>query len=97
MQKFTEFFTTITLSLLGGIYSAWLFTFLWTWYITSQFGIKSPSLFGMWGILLIIQLIKEYKYSEEIDSFSEFMKKLFYKLIYITFGFGFGWVIHFFI
>lgn len=83
----------LCLDLLCGLLNAFAGTVLWAWFITPAFGIASPSLSLMFGIMIFAALFKSSTVKRE-ESISKMYSLIIVKPLTALF---FGWIIHFFI
>ena len=85
MEKLGNLFLAIIVSL----YKAFVFTFLWVWFIV-PFG--APELTLMWsmGIILVVTtLTHQYKPSDDFQ-FKDFI----HSMIVVSITWGLGWIYH---
>lgn len=99
---FSMFILLIIISIFTGIWTAYVATILWTWFVTPAFGMVSPTLWLMYGLLLTVRypfsFIMEKLPETEAKIKGTFGKSIESLLFSIFYPLGFllvGWGIHF--
>lgn len=95
---------------LAGLYSAWVSTVLWTWFVTPVFGMRTPSPLMMWGIGYLAWTMFDFARTDHgttranqwvaryklDESFSGISKSV-YSATLTSVALFEGWVIHLFV
>lgn len=61
------FFYSILAGIPLGAFRAWVATCIWSWFVTPEFGLATPSLMVMWGLMIIPALVTTIKPNPDYD------------------------------
>lgn len=64
--------TAMVLTVPNAAWRAWLFSYLWTWFVTPVFGVAVPALWTLAGLLLIVSYFR----SSSAETFSDWPSAL---------------------
>ena len=96
MRKVGEFFVLMLVAIPLAIWKAYCISILWGWFITPVFGMPSPSMVAILGLLIFIPLAYPV-FPNESDDFAERLGKLIGQSgIVPLIGLGVGWLYHLF-